>query len=228
MANNSPAPPSSLLDYLPAIYQDDPLIGQFLIAFEKILIGEGEETLTDEGGESYSQKSLEAVIAGIASLFDPRQTPTDFLPWLANWTAFSLRADLDESQQREFISNIIQLYKWRGTKNNLKLLLALFTGGQPEIIEIEEDKIQSGVTLPEGMDVWQDGGPPHYFQVIVALPEADIDTTKRRLKIANDLIELEKPAHTFYDLFPEFHGMEIGVRCKVGVDTLIGTITEQS
>jgi hypothetical protein len=31
--------PSRLLDYLPAIYQTDPFIGEFLLAFEKVLLG---------------------------------------------------------------------------------------------------------------------------------------------------------------------------------------------
>lgn len=31
--------PNQLLDYLPTLYRTDPLVGQFLLAFEKILLG---------------------------------------------------------------------------------------------------------------------------------------------------------------------------------------------
>src|ERR1041384_5225074 len=100
--------PSSLLEYLPAIYQEeidqetgqpDPFLGQFLLAFERVLTAEDDPKL--------QFKSLETTIANIATLFDPQQTPDEFLPWLASWTAFSLRADLDFDQQRDFLSKII-------------------------------------------------------------------------------------------------------------------------
>jgi phage tail-like protein len=215
--------PSSLLEYLPAIYEDDPFVGQFLTAFERVLIG--------EDGPSPGDKSLEAIIANIAVLFDPQQTPDEFLPWLASWTAFSLRADLDFDQQRDFLSRIIQLYSWRGTKKNMIELLAIFTKGKPKIIEAGGNEFQIGVNSTIGQDTWLSGGPAHYFQVTISLTEADkaaekIDTQaiERKLKIARDLIELEKPAHTFYDLNVSYPSMQIGVQSTLGVDTLLGTV----
>ena len=221
MADNRP---SSLMDYLPAIYQDDPWVGQFLIAFERLLIGDAETDLTDERGDPYKQKSLEGIIAGIATLFDPRQTPDDFLPWLASWTAFTLRADLDPDQQRDFISKIIQLYSWRGTKQNLQNLLSIFTKGKPKVIESAEDELQIGVHSTIGEDMFLGGGVAHYFQVTISLNQADRKTIERQLRIARDLIDLEKPAHTFYDLYTSFPSMQIGVQSTLGVDTLLGTI----
>ena len=38
--------PSNLLDYLPAIYQSDPFIGQYLLAFEKVLLGINDDVST--------------------------------------------------------------------------------------------------------------------------------------------------------------------------------------
>ena len=39
MPDSSTYPPSSLQQYLPAIYREHPFLGQFLLAFEKILLG---------------------------------------------------------------------------------------------------------------------------------------------------------------------------------------------
>jgi phage tail-like protein len=229
MATDGASQPSSLLDYLPAIYRDDPFAGQLLSAFEQILIGEDETTLIGEDGKSYKQASLEAIIANIAILFDPMQTPADFLPWLASWTAFTMRADLDRDQQRDFISKIIQLYSRRGTKQNLEELLAIFTKGKPKVVEAGGNEFQIGVSSTVGEDTWLGGSPAHYFQVTISLAEAktDIQAIQRRLKITRDLIELEKPAHTFYDLYEIFPSMQIGVQSTLGVDTLLGTILEE-
>ena len=43
------------------------------------------------------------------------------------------------------------------------------------------------------------------------------------MEIARALIDLEKPAHTFYELIPVFPSMQIGRHSTVGVDTLLGT-----
>jgi hypothetical protein len=43
------------------------------------------------------------------------------------------------------------------------------------------------------------------------------------MNIARALIDLEKPAHTFYELVPIFPSMRIGWHSTVGVDTLLGT-----
>ncbi|WYL93010.1 MAG: phage tail protein [Gloeotrichia echinulata IR180] len=59
---------------------------------------------------------LEQAIASIATLFDPKSTPKEFLNWLAGWVALSLRDDWEQEAQRRFISRIVSLYKQRGTK----------------------------------------------------------------------------------------------------------------
>jgi phage tail-like protein len=142
---------NSLLQYLPALYQEEPFLGNFLLAFEKLLFGhddkvpqtgflpaseaEAQEVVRDHTVDrllSSAPLALERTIAGIVTYFDPLQTPKDFLPWLASWTAFSLRADLSPKKQREFLAKIISLYRRRGTKQNLVDLLSIFTRALPE------------------------------------------------------------------------------------------------
>ena len=235
-ADAAQLPPSSLLDYLPAIYHEDPFLGQFLLAFEKILLGrednvdlcyKGKIRVSRTDRPDICYKGLEEIIADLATVFDPQQTRADFLPWLAAWTAFTLRADLNVAQQRDFIANIVQRYQWRGTKQNLQDLLAIFTVGTPTIIEAGPE-FQIGVHSTIGKDIYLGGGQPHYFQVIISLPQEFQGKPKdlaRLLDIAHALIELEKPAHTFYDLAVIFPSMQIGVHSTVGVDTLLGTLS---
>ena len=220
MSANAKQPPSVLLDYLPAVYQEDAFLGQFLLAFEKLLLGPGDEA-------KVSSEGLEAKIAGIATLFDPFVTPEEFLPWLAGWTAFSLRADLETPQRREFISKIIRLYRRRGTLRNLQDLLEVFVKGKHRITETTSDQLQIGVSSTVGVNTWIGGGPPHFFTVTISLPRADRSTIERRIEIARSLIDLEKPAHTLYALSVKHPSLKIGEHSTIGVDTLLGTAGEE-
>ncbi len=216
---------SHFMDYLPDIYQEDPFLGQFLLAFEKVLLGIDDTTPFPQPRDDvkFQAKELEKAIANVAVLFDPHQTPEDFLPWLASWAAFTLRADLPPLQQRDFIAQIIPLYRRRGTKENLLQLLKIFTITEPKIEEIGDLEFQIGVHSTVGVNTYLGGGAPHFFQVTVTLPELDTSTkVQRQLEIVKSLIELEKPAHTYYELKPEFPSMQIGIHSTIGVDTLLG------
>ncbi len=213
---------SRLLQYLPAIYEEDPFLGQFLLAFEKVLLG------VDDGVD-FPYKGLEQTITGLATLFDPYQTPEEFLPWLAEWTAFTMRAALPADRQRQFIAELIPLYRERGTRRNLERLLQIFTGGQPGISEPGGAELQIGVNSTVGRDTYLGGAPPHYFQVTMSLPpgvQRDPEVLERLRQTARDLIDLEKPAHTHYDLNIIFPSMCVGVTSTVGIDTILGTATQ--
>jgi phage tail-like protein len=213
MSTSTSQRPVHLIEYLPSIYHDDPLLEGFLRAFEKLLAG------IEDGGPA----SLEETIAGIATLFDPRSTPQDFLAWLAGWTAFTLRADLTPDVQREFIANIIQRYRRRGTLENLRQLLSIFVAGDHKVMETTAGEFQVGKHSTVGVDTWIGGGPAHFFEVTISLPRLDLKTIERQKKIARSLIDLEKPAHTFYTLQIDHPTIQIGFFSTVGVDTLIGS-----
>lgn len=123
----APPPQSSYLDYLPAIFRQDPFAGQFLLAFETILSG------------TPGQPGLAGTIGNIADYFDPMETDADFLPWLSGWVSLSLRADWDEKTQRGFIQQIVPLYKLRGTLAGLANMLTLYTGEPVQIYDTFDD-----------------------------------------------------------------------------------------
>jgi phage tail-like protein len=214
MAGDGQQSLSSLVQYLPAIYQQNPFIGQFLLAFEKILLGRDDDVPFPQVGGTFPGQGLEELIAGIAEYFQPSDQRAEFLPWLAGWVALSLRADLDARKQSEFIKNVVQLYRWRGTRDNLIKLLEIFTG---RLSTITEDTDQS-----------------HLFHVVIYLWDLvrgkGPDEVQRQIEIAHALIELEKPAHTFYTLEPVLPTLRIGSRelhteynTIVGDNTILGT-----
>jgi phage tail-like protein len=209
-----------LLDYLPAIYQEDTFLQKFLLAFDDILLGNARDT-------NFPAEGLEQTISQLSKLFDPSPngTPDEFLSWLAEWTAFTVRNDLEPIQQRAFIARVIPLYRRRGTKENLKELLTIFVRGEPTIIEPGVTEFQIGITSQIGVDTFLAGGAPHYFEVTINIPKGlDPKLQLRQIEIARALIELEKPAHTYYKLNSNvLDTIQIGRKSTIGVDTVLGT-----
>ncbi len=155
-------PAAQLLSRLPAIFGEDPALGDFLVPFEKILLGP-----TSDGS------ALREIIAGLAAYFDPTQAPSEFLGWLAGWVALNLRADLDEAQRRSFIANAVPLYRLRGTKAGLERFLYIYTGLAPTITEYEKASFQIGVHSTVGVDTFLAGGGEHYFKVVIRISQPD-------------------------------------------------------
>ncbi len=190
----SPSQTSSYLAYLPALLQEDAFIGRFLLAFEQVL--SGLYAVNPSGdcpgiitAEHQDPPGLEQLITLAHTYADPRRTHPDFLPWLAGWVGLTLRDDWEEATRRQFISQMVPLYRQRGTKAALQKILALYLdsagfkkSAQKVVIDDEFDQI------------------PHYFQVSIQLPTPDPDLYWRQSRIATAIIDQEKPAHTFYAL----------------------------
>ncbi|WP_017718388.1 phage tail protein I [Kamptonema formosum] len=198
---------SSYLQYLPAHLQSDAFVGRFLLAMERILTGLTPGEPDDIIPEQYG---LEEYLDRIDTYFNAEKTPADFLPWLASWVAASLREDWDESFKRQFIGNIATLYRLRGTKAGVKRLLELYTREEVKIYEFDL--------------------PAHYFQVDITLSERDPQNLRRQQQIAKTILDLQKPAHTFYRLQVLLSTMQIknndlAKGIIVGRTTLLGTTT---
>ena len=204
---DSDQPPSSYLDYLPAIFRQEPFVGRFLLAFETVLSGSGAD-----------QPGLEATIGRLADYLDPMTTEPEFLPWLAGWVTLSLRADWDEATKRSFIQQIVPLYRLRGTRDGLQRMLELYTRERVDVDDAFEQ-------------------PAYFFQVQLTLREADPDLLRRKQQIARAIIDQEKPAHTFYALqvavptmrlvSVALHEREQAPLLILGDNTLLGTSTPQ-
>lgn len=171
------APVSSYLDYLPAVFREDPFAGQFLLAFEAVLTGA-------DGVEG-----LEQTIGRVADYLDPRTTPENFLPWLAGWVALSLRADWDADTKRGFIREVVPLYRQRGTLAGLQRMLEIYL--RPAGDQVTRDDVVIFDEFDE---------PAHFFQVQLTLSDANPLRLRATQEIARAIIDREKPAHTFYAL----------------------------
>lgn len=248
---------SSYLQYLPAILQEGEFIGRFLLAFEATLSGiapEGEEPISTTGPvfhagippiQPLSENrglalptnlkppkiiiGLETILDHIEAFFDPDRTPEDFLPWLAQWVATSLRDDWSVATKRKFIGQIIPLYKLRGTRAGIQKVLELsdveakivdFHDGKD--VEVEEKAFGSGAK------------PPHFFGVIVTLRTRNPALLANTIRRVRAIVDREKPAHTYYGLQIWYPAMQIndnpqntafGEGIIIGQTTSLGTIT---
>jgi|GEM_PF-791074 len=261
MANDNGNEPGSLLQSLPGIYQQNAFLGRFLAAFEKILLGRNDGRSIPSlnmkpdhrHGHPLDFKGLEETIAAIATLFIPfvtnecgpfvaagGKTPPhdsctrdEFLSWLSQWAALSMRADLPELKQREFIANAISRYSKRGTLENLEALLKTFSVSTPIIEENATPQPQGGGDGEKQMPP----GSSHFFRVKVKLGKPVPELINRNRDIADTLIKFEKPAHTHYELEILFDSMQIfeagsaddilKKSAQIDVTTIIGVMPEK-
>jgi phage tail-like protein len=222
---------SRYLAHLPALFQDDDFAGTFLLAFERILTGLAS---TDPPNLPRVPPGLERILDTIERYFDPASAPDEFLPWLAGWVATSLREDWDAATRRSFLAHIVPLYRRRGTAWALQELLQIYLNptGDPlrdASVDVLEAPRPTDPTYPTPY-------PPRYFQVRFTVVERDPAILARRASIATEIIDREKPAHTYYGLFIGSASLQIAdpptfdsaqnplTGVFVGVTTLLGTI----
>jgi phage tail-like protein len=179
------------LKYLPAIYQEDELMGRFLMLFESFWA------------------PIETQIDNLSLYFDPCMAPSQFLPWLASWLNLVLDQRWPEERQRQLLRSAISLYRRRGTRKGLEDYLEIYTGQRPRIVEHRAHDFRLGpdARLGPGIALGKTN-KPHTFTVYLSLPPVEPDggqedssrkELERRRKI-EAIIEAEKPAHTDYTL----------------------------
>lgn len=169
---------SSYLEYLPALYRDDEMMGQLLLIFESIF------------------KPIENTVDNLPLYFDPMMLPEPLLPWMASWLDLTLDSDWPLERRRLLVKSAAELYRWRGTKRGLTEYLRIYTGSTPQISEYIEgmsldEETRLGINTKLGSS-----GSGNHFTVVVDIDGNDyinIDTIK-------SIIESQKPAHTVYTL----------------------------
>jgi len=169
--------PATYLKHLPAVYQEDPLSRDFLEEYLSIF-----ETVL---------ANLESRIEDVPRLFDVKETPNEFLSWLSTWVGTVKDENWSEGKWREFLSRAAELYKYRGTKEEINEIIKIYTGTHPLAIV---ERVLLKCTSPYLTKVLNllFGGP---YSFCVLLEPEQVKTEKDR-KVVLRIIESEKPAHT--------------------------------
>ncbi len=231
---------STYLEYLPALYLQEEagrpglLIG-LLRAFEQVLTGCGDPDRPglEEKLEGIVDLQGQVLLGGAERYFRPgpdpsaaERSPFEFLDWLAGWVALTLRDNWEPDEKRRILREAVASYRDRGTRTGLQRMLAAYIGLPVDNVVVSEQlgPLRVGRIATVGEDtVIGGGGPAHYFRVHVRLrADSDKELLNRR-EIIRDIIDAEKPAHTWYDLSIEAPTIEVGKRSTVGVDTFLGT-----
>jgi phage tail-like protein len=112
-----PRDASSWLQYLPAVYSDDPFLGRFLLIFEAL----------------YARD--EWIIDNFDLYLDPKLAPAEWLQWFGQWVDILVPSSLPEERQRAIVKELGALFFARGTSAGLAQHLELAFGVKPEIQE---------------------------------------------------------------------------------------------
>lgn len=158
-------PGTHLMPHLPALFQGADFLSRYLLIFETLW--EPHEWRQDH----------------LPLYFDPRTAPASFLPFLARWFGAELSAGLSEGRARAYLSEYVELQRWRGTSYALARLIFLCTG-----VEV---------------DVTEEPSVPFVFRVTAHLPHAQDLQGESREQLVHDierLIQQHKPAHCGYIL----------------------------
>lgn len=208
---------SYLEHYLPAIYREEPEPASFLDRW--LANFEGLYT------------NIEDKIEHLSRLLDPRTAPAETLDWLASWLGLALDPLWTEERRRFFIGHAHELYRQRGTVPGVELALRLYL--DDEIGEWLFDPTRRGTTnvriverfLLRNADPRLYGDPTsttrssdpadsaHRFTVL--LPH---NLTEEQQQMARRIIELEKPAHTAFELKRYWDLFRVG-EARLGLDT---------
>jgi phage tail-like protein len=209
----------SWMRFLPGIYQDsDEDNGDFLKKF--LFIQQHIDHQTAEKLENQHR------------FFDPRQTPQQFLPWLASWMALSLQEGWKEERRREILCRAAELFRLRGTAAGLQLALKLFAETDAKVIENEWPYPGFIIGQKATITIESVLAPrvPVSQCFVVDLGDDRDKVPREKLRSIHAVIEAEKPAHAHYALrFPKAEEkfepvpfLHMGVTGRIGVDTRIG------
>lgn len=232
-------PRESYLQYLPAIYQADPVSKDFMERFLSIF-----ETVFS---------SIELKVDDLVRYLDPDGVPADFLPWLGSWVDMLFLPTWTTAVRRRLLRHAPELYAIRGTPLGLRRFIQLALGIDVRIQEGFKQRrwtfLSNNAGLNNGAAVWGDAivsrlqldqyatigefalvstGDPlrdpfhvyaHTFTVFVNASDARNEAAMRLLRY---LIDREKPAHTSYTIRSVESRFRVGVQSTIGLDTTVG------
>ena len=161
------ASPHPLGPTLPGLYQDDPLAQRLVGAFDEVAA------------------PVFASLDGFDAWLDPLVAPEDVLDWLAGWVGVALDQTWPIERRRAFVASAVELFRLRGTATGLAAHVAIFTGGEVEVVESGA----AGWSAKADSGVPGSATPDLVVRVKVRNPAA-VDTAR-----LDALVAAAKPAH---------------------------------
>ncbi len=152
---------------LPGLYQDDAFAQGFVAALDEVL--------------APAFASLDTLDAYL----DPLLAPEDFLDWLAGWVGAALDQTWPVERRRAFVASAVELFRLRGTATGLAAHVAIFSGGEVEVVESGA----AGWSGQPNAAIPGEAAPDLLVRVRVADPEA-VDAARLDALVAG-----AKPAH---------------------------------
>jgi phage tail-like protein len=231
MSPSLTSPKKHLIEYLPAIYRDtDPpeagqFLAKFLLAYERLLLDgdwKEDDARLREAGNEIPYGPFERTIEDFHFHFNALESPEEFLSWLAGWVALDFRPELSEARRRRLLVNIVPLYRIRGTRKYVEEILRICVDATPMVSDTAIPAMQVGDYSTVGEDTSLGGDPPHFFRVWLAAPGLEEPDMAKQVRLAANLIEISKPAHTYYSLEIITSRMRVGITSDVGQNTIVG------
>ena len=216
-----------------------PFLGNFLKIFEAMLAGRNDANIAAksfEGLEEIIDRYLNyldpALVPMTAHLEDADELDSEFLAYLAGWVALVFDQNWPLERRREWLRRIVPLYKRRGTRDGIAEYLAMFVGNQARI-----DEPLGGLIIGEpsnatvGVDTFIADAPAYFFRVLInygfASEPFDINVWRNLQIGTKTIVDLEKPAHTYYSLDARTPGFIVSVRSTIASDSLIWENSER-
>lgn len=201
---------SYLEHYLPAIYREEPVHADFLDRW----LANFEGVFTN----------LEDRIQNLPRLIDPRSAPAEALDWLAKWMGLILDPLWSEEQRRFFIRHVSEFYKRRGTREGMELTLRLYMDEN-----LDESTFWTDTSFHQYLRIEElcirrdlkDFTDPFAHRFVILVPD---DTDSETVDMIDRIANLEKPAHTLFQLQSSTDSFVVG-QALLGLDTQLGINT---
>ncbi len=201
-------PRSSYLAYLPGIYREDPKSADFLERFLSLF-------------ESFFGE-IDERIAGISRIFDPQSVSGPFLKWLGSWLAIAADDTWSDEQLRQLIMLAPQIYRQRGTKQSIEMMIEIFSGEKPLIVEYFQYKHLRANSDYNPIITELYGSNPYQFSVLM---KSDQVRNDKQRSMIEKILDEQKPAFTEAKLVILQPWIYLDMHTYLGVNTFLSEPT---
>lgn len=197
-------PKQSWISYLPEVYQasdTDRFLERYLAVFQVL------------------HESMNEKIRGIPGLLDVDQTEEENLIWLAGWLDIA-GSDLWNSQKlRRLLGQAVKLYQMRGTREGIRRMIRLYTGGEAYLVERWQlEPYEEGTKEKQEWTRLYGSGA----DTVTIIMEKKYAPTQKAWHALWRVIEEMKPAQTEVELVILEPYMYLGGHTYMGINTAFG------